>query len=352
MLSIVSKFSDLEYTIIVNILKTQGGVIMKITLSSFLQWQVNILICRLMGWKFTFFYICILGKLYFFFNRKEKWKIKKAIQSVFSDHKYRSETKAITQNVFQGILSHYFEKFVNAYTTPGTLRNFIKSHMKSEGLNAIRQGLSTGKGVLLITGHYGGVEFIPAFLGDKNFPVSIIVKFGSNDLRNASIQQASNFRTQIIDANRSPNIMKTIFSHLKANRIVIIQCDEIDEWKPCRYEKIFFLGKQVYLDKTMNILSKRCGAPIVFGVMQRTSPNRYKFVATSWEEMAKKYQRSTDMTVGAVLLKLMEHYIYKYPQGWYQWKKYFALDRFATFSIETEVPLQIPLLEPSMGKFA
>ena len=325
---------------------------MKLNLSAFLQWRFNIFMYRMLGWRITFFYIRMLGKLYFFFNPKETWKIRKAVKTVFSDHKYRPKIRSITKNIFRGIFSHYFEKIFSAYSTAGTLRNFVMNHMESEGLEAIKQGLAKGKGILLITGHFGGVEFIPAFLGANNFPVSIVAKFKSKDLRNVSIRQASNFSTKIIDADQTPNVIRAIFDDLRANRIVIIQCDEIDEWKPSRYDNLFFLGKQVGLDKTINILSKRCAATVVFGVMHRDDNHRYKFIATSYEKIAKRYQRSINMSKGAMVLKFMEHYIYKYPEEWYQWKKYPVLDMVATSSIEVEVTPSIPLLEPAMRKAA
>ncbi|MGB6011068.1 MAG: lysophospholipid acyltransferase family protein [Desulfobacterales bacterium] len=321
---------------------------MKLNLSAFLQWRFNIFMCRMIGWRITFFYIRMLGTLYFLFNPKEKWKIRKAVKTVFSDHKYRPEIRSISKKVFRGTFSHYFEKFFNAYSTAGTLRNFVMNHMESEGLEAIKHGLAKGKGILLITGHFGGVEFIPAFLGANNFPVSIVAKFKSKDLRNASVQQASNFLTKIIDPEQTPNIIRAIFDDLKANRIVITQCDEIDEWKPSRYDKLFFLGKQVCLDKTVNILSKRCAATVVFGVMHRDDNHRYKFIATSYEEIAKQYQRSINMPMGAMLLKFMEHYIYKYPEEWYQWKKYQGLDVFAPSGADVKIPASVPVLKPSL----
>jgi lauroyl/myristoyl acyltransferase len=303
--------------------------------------------CRLLGWRITFFYIRMLGKLYFFFNPKEKWKIKKAVKTVFSGDKYIPEISVMTKNVFRGIFSHYFEKFFNAYSTAGTLRNFVINQMGSEDLDVIEKGLAKGKGILLITGHFGGVEFIPAFLGANNFPVSIVAKFKSRDLRNASVQQANNFLTKIIDAEQTPNIIRAIFDDLRDNRIVITQCDEIDEWKPSRSDKLFFLGKQIRMDKTVNILTKRCGATVVFGVMHRDDDYRYKFIATPYEEIAKQYQRSINMTLGARVLKFMEHYIYKYPEEWYQWKKYQGLDLFAPSGADGKAPASVPVLKPS-----
>jgi lauroyl/myristoyl acyltransferase len=301
----------------------------------------------MLGWQITLSYINILGKLYFFFNRKENYKIKKSVKDVFSDRKHSSEISSITKDVFRGIFSHYYEKFFNAYSNYKTLRNFVETQMEGEGLKAMENGLAKGKGILLITGHFGGVELIPAYLGSKNYPVTIVAKFKTKKLRDISIQQANDFSVKIIDANNTPNIMKAICQDLRDNRIVITQCDEIDEWKPCRKSRIFFLGKQINLDKTINILSKRCKASVVFGVMHRNDQNRYKFVATSLEEMERKYCRSVDTSIGEVVLKFMERYIYNHPEEWYQWKKYPALDMFTTPGIEMDKKPSIPILEPS-----
>jgi len=63
--------------------------------------------------------------------------------------------------------------------------------------------------------------------------------------------------------------------------------------------------------------------------------------------MAKRFQRSREMSIGAVVLKLMEHYIYKHPEGWYLWKKYKALDLLVPSGVDVKAPVSIPVLEPS-----
>lgn len=324
---------------------------MKINLSSFLQWRLNIFMCKMLGWHITHSYINFLGKLYFFFSWKENYKIKKSVKDVFSERKHSSEISSITRDVFKGIFSHYYEKFFNAYSTDKTLQNFVETQMEGEGLEAIDNGLARGKGILLITGHFGGVELIPAFLvfGPRKYPVTIVAKFKTKELRDISIRRANRSSVKIIDADNTPNIMKAICQDLRNNRIVITQCDEIDEWKPCRKNRIFYLGKLVNLDKTINILSKRCNASVVFGVMHRKGQHRYTFVATSLEEMAEKYYRSIDTSIGEVVLKFMERYIYNHPQEWYQWKKYSKLDLFTAPGRKTKKTPPISILEPVFG---
>ncbi|MGA9175853.1 MAG: hypothetical protein WBZ05_01300 [Desulfobacterales bacterium] len=321
---------------------------MSLNLSSFLQWRFNILMCKTLGLRATYFYISILGKLYFFFNKKEKWQIKKAVNTVFCHHKHPFEIRSLSKNVFRGIVFHYYEKFVNAFAAPEALKTFFKIHVEDESMTALEKALAKGNGVLLITGHYGGLEFIPAFLGAKNYPVTIVARFSSDRLRKLCFQQADNFSVKVIDGDHTPNIAKAIFADLRENRIVITQCDEIDEWRPGRHKKIHFLGQTIRLDKTINLLSKRCAAAIVFGVMHRNQQHRYKFIVTSWEEMATRFQRSRDMSIGAVVLKLLEYYIYKCPEGWYQWKNYQTLHSFAPSGNDAKAPVSIPVLEPSV----
>jgi KDO2-lipid IV(A) lauroyltransferase len=325
---------------------------MKINLSSFLQSKFNIYICKKIGWQITFFYITCLGRLYFFFKRKEKGKIKNAVKTVFADTKSRSEIKLITRNIFRGIFSHYYEKFFNAYSSPETLRAFVKTHMESTDIAAIKRGLSRGRGVLLITGHVGGIELIPAFLCDKKYPVTMIVRFSSAHMRNTAMKQSNNFSTRIIDADNTPNVIKSIFDNLKENRVVLTQCDEIDEWRSSKSNRISFLGKKINLDRTMNIISKRGGASVVFGIMHRDYNHRYKFIATSIEEIKKQFKQLTDASIGEIVLKYLEQYIYTYPEGWYQWKKYPAIEQIPSSSTMVEKPLYLPQLSSSFGKVA
>jgi len=303
-----------------------------------------------LGWGLALVYIIILGKLYFFFNKNEKRKIIRAVEAAFAGQKNDCEKKSITKNVFRGVLSHYYEKLFNAFSSAEELEDFLQIKMKSEGITAIKEGLGIGKGVLLITGHFGGVELIPGYLAANNYPVTIIVRFSSDYLRDISIKKAGIFSTKIIDADNTPNIMKDILYNLKENRVVIIQCDEINEWRPSRHNKVLFLGKQIGLDRTTDVLLKRGGASIVFGVVHRNDNQRYKFIVHSLEEMVKKLDSSVNMSIGAVVLKFLEHYIYKYPEEWYQWKNYPNI-RYATASTTWDNKEASPsLLQPVLSK--
>lgn len=319
-------------------------------LSSFLQSPGNVYLYQRIGWKATYRYLTILGKFYFSYNRKESRLIKQAVDNVFENYKTPSEINTLTKTIFQGIIWHYFEKIFNAYSSTATLKRFLQTHVESQTLNYAKTELSKGKGAILFTGHFGGVELIPAYLGLNRFPVSIVAKFKTNKLRNQSILKARQFSTQIIDPERTPNTIKAICQSLKENRLVITQCDEIDEWRPSRRDCLFFLKKFTKLDKTMNILLKRTKASILFGIMHRTRDFGYQFNLTPIQEMEKHVRSTPNPSMGEILLKFLESNIYQYPEEWYQWKKYSQIETVPIGSDFIEKPGSVPWYSPSFSQ--
>ena len=313
-------------------------------LSKFFQSRFNRYIYYRLGWRMTFFYVALLGKLYYLLHMQERNKITNAVASVLEGHKTGAEIKSITRSVFQGIFMHYYEKLFNAFSSWGTLKTFLETHTAERGLEAVREGLRKGNGVLLITGHFGGVELIPAFLGLNGCPVTIIARFADNNLRDACIEKARHFQTRVIDAGETPNVVKVISKNLKANRVVITLCDEIDEWRPSKSQETNFLGKRIKLDRTINVLCKRVKAAVVMGFMYRDPRHRYRFEAIPEDEIVRRTWPAGNLSLGTAVLRLMEGFIHKYPENWYLWKKYPAIQTVQSPAIPEALPLATPAL--------
>jgi lauroyl/myristoyl acyltransferase len=285
-----------------------------------------------------------------FFRRKEKRTIRNAVRSVFEKQKSKKEIRKIVKSVYNGIIAHYFEKLFNAYSTSNTLRAFYDTHVACSNLDLIRRELAKGKGALLITGHYGGVELIPGYLGVNQLPVSIIAKFKTKHLREQLMRKSPEFSTHIIDPTQTPNVITEICSCLKENRVVITQCDEIEEWRPSNKEKMVFLGKLIWTDKTMNLLIRRTKASVLFGLMQRSREKGYEFVLNSMEDMIQSFRVKANSSEGEALLATLEHYIYARPDEWYQWKKYFNMETVPLSQAPEEKLVPVPLLQSSFSK--
>jgi Kdo2-lipid IVA lauroyltransferase/acyltransferase len=317
-------------------------------LSNFLQAKFNIFLYTILGWSFVRLYMFILCKLYFFIKKEERNSIEKSVQSVIGWMKKKKDLENITRKVFSGIFSHYYEKIFAAFENRQKVTDFLNCHVSYKDISIIKKSLSKEKGVILITGHYGAIEYIPLLLAINDIKLSMIAKFKTPQLRKMAFKQADNFGVRMIDATAKGYVIKEAINELKQNRVLITQCDEIDEWRTSE-KKTTFLGQVTGLDRTINLLHKRTGAEIVFGVLHRYNLDQYKFIAYSYEQMIEMIRYIPSITTGEIVLKVLEQFIYNYPEQWYEWKKYPDLIN-AKCAIGTEGRyIALPYMQPTFN---
>ena len=318
-------------------------------LSNFLQAKLNIFLYTILGWRLIRFYMCILCKFYFFIKKDERISIKNSIHNVIGWVKKKKELSKITKKVFFGIFSHYYEKIYIALENKKNVSEFLEQNVLSEDISIIKKALLKGKGVLLITGHYGAVEYLPILLAVKDIDISIIAKYKTPQLKKKALEQAANFNARMIDGDNKGGVLKMAINELRQNRVVITQCDEISEWRVSEKKKTTFLGKVTGLDRTINLICKRSGAEVVFGIMHRFNLNHYKLVAYSHDQMLNMIRYSSSATTGEIVLKVLEQLIYKYPEQWYEWKKYPIIGNTFIPGIEEVKPVSAPNLQPAFN---
>jgi hypothetical protein len=68
--------------------------------------------------------------------------------------------------------------------------------------------------------------------------------------------------------------------------------------------------------------------------------------------MKKQFKNLENSSTGEIILKYLEQYIYNHPEGWYQWKKYPAMEQLPLSVAVKEKPSYAPQLRPSFGKAA
>lgn len=322
---------------------------MKIKLSSFLQWKGNVYLYRKLGWDLAFRYLVILTALYFLLNRKEKHNIARALENTFGDRKSDSEMKIIKKGVFNGIFTHYYEKLFNAYEDNKGLAAFFRKSIEADSISKLDECLEKGKGILFVTGHYGGIEYIPIFIAMRGYPISVVAKFATAQLKEKLYDKTKGLGLRIIDANEEKSVMAAIIRELRANRIVFFECDEIEEWKPSPKEKMLFLNKMIGVDRTINLIQRRSGAEVVLGILHRFSLKRYRLVLRTSRDFAVELRRKPSSLTEAIL-KSLEQHIYAYPEEWYQWKNYPKIEAMAPNDSRKEKALPVPILRPAFAK--
>ncbi|MFH1135442.1 MAG: lysophospholipid acyltransferase family protein [Pseudomonadota bacterium] len=257
-----------------------------------------------------------LGLKYFFSNPQKKEAIRNALDYCLPRPLTGVERRARWRRTREGIIDHYFEKLVLAsYSLPKIKKTMTR--IEPLGLEHLRDALALNKGVIFVTGHFGAVEYIPCALSLWGFPVTILVHCKTAALKKRMDALAEAIGARLIDPKEG-SVFFDILRELREGRVIMTQCDEMGSWSPYKNRKTYFLGFDLELDRSLDLLRGKSGAPVLFGLNHRLPGGRFALVVEKPE--LHPAARSLKLTSEQCLAVLAD-YIYKSPQEWYEWAK-------------------------------
>ena len=175
--------------------------------------------------------------------------------------------------------------------------------------------MARGRGVILVTGHFGAVEFLPGALGLSGFPAAIIVRPQTRELAASLTERAALINlTLIIPENGK--VLPAALRALREGRILITEADEFEMWRRHESKTVNFLGFDIPADRTLEVLQKRSGSPLLTAFVRREPKRRYTLDILPAATPAAVYGAATQC------LQLLEEAIYQNPEQWYQWKEF------------------------------
>lgn len=289
----------------------------RLTLSKFLQTKLNGFLFRLLPFSISRWYIIFLGRLYYLLHRQERGLIQLTINYVFKNKMTTKTINYIIKATFTGIFDHYHEKLFVGFSNFPRLLLFLKKRIRFTGTESLLEALDEGKGVILVTGHFGAVEFLPGVLAVKGYPVSMICRVQTDRLLVTLRQRAEWVGLDLINAEEG-NIILNALKALKQGRILITECDEFDEWRPDPRRTCCFLNCNLPDDRALGLLRKRSGAPIITAFVKRGSDRTYTCNLTAVADGASP----DDLPVSQKCMRNLEIVLEANPEQWYQWKKF------------------------------
>lgn len=136
----------------------------------------------------------------------------------------------------------------------------IRSRVRVEGLELLKEALSGGRGALILSGHLGNWEYGGLRLSVEGYPLSGIARALHNPyVDKFIIATRKRFGAKIIEQKGAA---KPALKTLKAGGLVFLLLDQRatgDEWVSST-----FFDQPVATNKGLAILSIRSGAPVVF----------------------------------------------------------------------------------------
>ncbi|HRJ27282.1 MAG TPA: lysophospholipid acyltransferase family protein [Fimbriimonadaceae bacterium] len=242
------------------------------------------------------------GRRFFKLSRKHRERALANLKLAFPDRP-DAERLLIAESTFE----HF------GRTTADFLRSWSRSEKEFEdsmsvnGVEHLEAALAQGRGVLLITGHFGNWERLSAWLSSRGYPLSVIARdandSGLNSLVNSLREKPG---TRVVPRGNST---RTILERLKANELIGILPDQNSQ------EQIIpFFGHPAGTVMGPGVLHERTGAPVVCCWCVYVSPGNYQM----WFEPALEAERTEIKGEGMMraIHHSLEAVISAHPEQW------------------------------------
>jgi KDO2-lipid IV(A) lauroyltransferase len=287
----------------------------QLNLSKFCQMYLSRFLAQRAPFRCSQLYLAWLGRLYYLTHPEEREFIRHTIRRVFGEQLEQSALQELFRRTFAGILTHYQEKLFLAYAPETKVKTYLAQRLRLRGTEELQKALTVGRGVILVTGHFGAVEFLPGALALNGYPAAIIVRPQTKELAVSLAQRAALINlTLIIPENGK--VLPAALKALREGRILITEADEFEMWRVSESQTVNFLGFQIPSDRTLEVLQKRSGSPLLTALVRREPKRRYTL------DISPGLAPSPNQELSKQCLHVLEKAIFADPEQWYQWKEF------------------------------
>jgi Kdo2-lipid IVA lauroyltransferase/acyltransferase len=287
----------------------------QLNLSKFCQMNFSRFLAKRVPFCCSQTYLTWLGKLYFFTHANERELIRSAIGQVFGEQLAQPDLQNLFRRTIAGILTHYQEKLFLAYAPEAKVKEYLAQRLQLHGTEELQKALNLGRGVILVTGHFGAVEFLPGTLGLHGYPAAIIVRPQTKELAVSLAQRAALINLTLIFPENG-KVLPAALKALREGRVLITEADEFEMWRTSASQNVNFLGFHIPADRTLDVLQKRSGAPMLTALVRRRPQRHYSL------DISPTIPFSTNQPVSRQCLQQLEKAIFRFPEQWYQWKEF------------------------------
>lgn len=196
---------------------------------------------------------------------------------------------------------------------PWMTENQMKKSVAIENLELIEEKNKLGKGVILLSAHFGNWEYIAASASlQLNKKFHIIVKNQRNKYVNDWMNRMrTRWLNEVVPLGVS---VRNIYAVLKNNGIAAMVADQRG---PEEGLKLDFFGKKTSVYTGPAVLALKTGAPIIFGIPVRQKDYSYKSTLTELDKTNLPEDEEEKVKVLTErMIKYLEKIISEHPEQW------------------------------------
>ena len=177
------------------------------------------------------------------------------------------------------------------------------------------QKVAEGKGVVLVTGHFGNWEVFLQALNWKGYPMTVIQRQHHNIKLNQFItdKRTGNGAEAIDFHRRRPESFRQCLQALKKGRVVGVLTDVVPK---TRSVETIFMGKKFEAPMGPALMAQMTGAPIFVGVTVRDGDSFRIELSDEITWSSDKPNRDDVPEMVGKIMSQLELFIRRYPDNW------------------------------------
>jgi len=287
-------------------------------LSAFFQSRTMMLFIRYAPSMLSSALFQAIGWVYHALNERERTTFRRNIAD-FAKPLGLGDSYGLFEKARAGLYEHYFEKMLVASKPRSYLERYVTKRSVFHRSGILENAYRRGKGVVMVTAHWGAIELLPVLLKLRGYPVSVVLETSTPLLADTLKRLAAGSDIELIIGSAGSRVLESVLSSLARGRVLITQCDEVDAWRRRKNRTIRLFGRDLYFDHMIDFIADRTDAAVVGLFCRRLAFRRSRFTA---EPITLSGKGS-----GAAIksMALWERYMREAPEQWYQWRKWRAM---------------------------
>lgn len=248
-----------------------------------------------------------LGSLAFFFNKKRRLVAYANLKAAFAKEKSPEELKGITKRVYQNMA----QTFAEVLNLTKVSRKYVDKYVEVVNMERIRNAAKSGRGTILLTGHFGDWELSSLVSSVEGFPILVLAREQKMKRLNELLNRLreSNGCKVIRKGMSTKNILRALYD----KNIVGILSDQ-DAGRNGMFVNLF--GRPTSSHSGPMEIAKHTGSLILPNFIVRTGGPHHKLYLEEYIDF--NDLKSEDDVKEALqrFTSLLESYIRKYPDQW------------------------------------
>lgn len=239
------------------------------------------------------------------------------IRRAFKGTGREANPKRLTRKIFMHFGQMLFEVPHILKMSPEDIERLVVF----QGMENLHEAVEKGRGVFILTAHFGNWELMSAALSARLKDPAIVVRpIDFQPFERFMQELRTRFGTGIIPKQKA---MRRLLEAMKHKRVVGILLDQNVDW----YEGVFvnFLGARACTNKGLALVALKTGAPVVPVFSVRQKDGRFRIIVEPELSLIRTGDKIKDIEENTALFTaVIEKYIRHYPDHWFwfhrRWK--------------------------------